>query len=66
VKLREDPLKLGIKRQISATDDLHESTATKRPACRKKLPIFQVSVAGENTRKVPGDLRLTVARTQED
>jgi hypothetical protein len=27
---------------------------------------FQVSVAGENIRDVPGDLRLTVARTQED
>jgi hypothetical protein len=27
---------------------------------------FQVSVAGHNTRDVPGDLRLTVATRQED
>jgi hypothetical protein len=27
---------------------------------------FQVSVAGDNTREIPGDLRLTVARRQED
>jgi hypothetical protein len=41
MKLREHPLKVDIKRQISVTDDLHESTATKRPACRKKLPIIR-------------------------
>jgi hypothetical protein len=32
----------------------------------KEAADHQVSVAGDNTREVPGDLRLTVVNRQED